>query len=137
VKKHLAIVTMANSASISATGIEVLAVERLYYGTKLNGALSVFLLFSSQFFLGGGYRIAGTAVGAVLNYTTTNEIIDNNFETLLSIEGTMVWSGQQAQAFKSLAVAWGCLSHELFSVGGTYQWMTLIFIPNFFVPIPF
>ena len=40
---------MANSASISSLGIEVLAVERLFYGAKLNGAISVFLLFSSQF----------------------------------------------------------------------------------------
>jgi hypothetical protein len=56
VKEHLAIVIMANSASISAQGIEVLAVEQLYYGNKLGGALSVFLLFSSQFL---GYGIAG------------------------------------------------------------------------------
>jgi hypothetical protein len=82
-------------------------------------------------------QMAGTAVGAVFNYIMTNEIITNQFDILLSIEGTNVWSGQQAQAFNSLAVAWGGLSHELFSVGGTYQWMTLIFIPGFFVPIPF
>jgi hypothetical protein len=47
---------MANSASISSLGIEVLATEILFYGTKLNGAVSVFLLFSSQFL---GYGIAG------------------------------------------------------------------------------
>jgi OPT oligopeptide transporter protein len=82
-------------------------------------------------------QMAGTAVGAVFNYIMTNKIIDNNFDTLLSIEGTNVWSGQQAQSFNSLAVAWGGLSHELFSMGGTYQWMTPIFIPGFFVPIPF
>lgn len=56
VKEHLAIVIMANSASISALGIELLAVERLYYDAQLNGAVSVFLLFSSQFL---GYGIAG------------------------------------------------------------------------------
>jgi hypothetical protein len=56
IKEHLAIVIMANSASISALGIELLAVERLYYGAKLNGALSIFLLFSSQFI---GYGMAG------------------------------------------------------------------------------
>lgn len=55
-KEHLAIVIMANSASISALSIEVLAVERLYYGAKLNGAISIFLMFSSQFL---GYGIAG------------------------------------------------------------------------------
>jgi hypothetical protein len=56
VKEHLVIVIMANASSISAAGIEVLAVERLYSGAKLNGAFSVFLLFSSQFL---GYGIAG------------------------------------------------------------------------------
>ena len=79
----------------------------------------------------------GTAIGAVFNYIMMNNIIDNQFDTLISIEGTNVWSGQQAQAFNSLSVTWGGLSHQLFSVGGTYQWMTLIFIPGFFVPIPF
>ena len=55
-KEHIAIVIMANSASITSQGIEVLAVERLFYGAKLSGAFSVFLLLSSQFL---GYGIAG------------------------------------------------------------------------------
>jgi len=55
-KEHLAIVIMANSASISALGVKVLVVERLYYGAKLNGAISIFLIPSSQFL---GYGIAG------------------------------------------------------------------------------
>lgn len=55
-KEHVAIVIMASSASISSMGIEVIAVERLFYGAKLSGAMSVFLLFSSQFL---GYGIAG------------------------------------------------------------------------------
>lgn len=46
---------MANAASISTLGIELLAVERLYYKAKLDGALSIFLLFSSQLL---GYGIA-------------------------------------------------------------------------------
>jgi hypothetical protein len=82
-------------------------------------------------------QMVGTAIGAIFNYVMTNEIITNQFETLLSIEGTNVWSGQQAQAFNSLAVAWGGLSHELFSIGGTYSALTWVFIPGFFVPIPF
>ncbi|KAJ5570081.1 uncharacterized protein N7459_009511 [Penicillium hispanicum] len=56
VKEHLAIIVMANSASIAALGIELLAVERLYYDAKLNGALSIFLLFSSQML---GYGLGG------------------------------------------------------------------------------
>lgn len=55
-KEHIAIIIMANSASISALGIELLAVQRLYYNAQLNGAVSIFLLFSSQFL---GYGIAG------------------------------------------------------------------------------
>lgn len=62
-KEHLAIVVMANAASISALGIELLAVERLYYGAKLNGGSSIFLLFSSQFL---GYGIAGLMRKALL-----------------------------------------------------------------------
>jgi hypothetical protein len=82
-------------------------------------------------------QLVGTAIGAVFNYIMMNEIITNQFDILVSIEGTNVWSGQQAQSFNSLSVTWGGLSHELFSVGGVYQWMTLIFIPGFFVPVPF
>jgi hypothetical protein len=56
VKEHSAIVIMANSASISVLGIEISAVEQLFYGAKLGGAISVFLMLSSQFL---GYGIAG------------------------------------------------------------------------------
>jgi hypothetical protein len=49
-------------------------------------------------------QMMGTAIGAVFNYIMMNNIIDNQFETLISIEGTNVWSGQQAQAFNSLSV---------------------------------
>lgn len=56
IKEHIAITVMANAASISAQGIEVLAAEQLFYNVKLSGAVSVFLLFSSQFL---GYGIAG------------------------------------------------------------------------------
>jgi hypothetical protein len=56
IKEHLAITIMASSASISALGIEVIAVERLYYGKEVNSALSIFLLLSSQYM---GYGIVG------------------------------------------------------------------------------
>lgn len=55
-KEHVAMVIMANVASIAALDIEVLAFKRLYYNAKLNGVLSIFLLFSSQLL---GYVIAG------------------------------------------------------------------------------
>lgn len=82
-------------------------------------------------------QMCGTFIGAIFNYVMTNQIVSNQFDILISVEGSNVWSGQQAQAFNSLAVAWGGLSHELFSVGKTYQWLTLIFLPGFLVPIPF
>lgn len=56
VKEHLAIVIMANSASISAQGIEVIAAENLFYNNRLSKVTQVFLLYSSQFL---GYGIAG------------------------------------------------------------------------------
>lgn len=56
IKEHLAITIMANSASISALGIEVIAAERLFYGKRLSSGISIFLLLSSQFL---GYGIAG------------------------------------------------------------------------------
>ena len=55
-KEHVAIVIMANAASISSLGMQLLAVQRLYYNAKLNAALSIFLLVSSQLL---GYGIAG------------------------------------------------------------------------------
>lgn len=49
VKEHLLIIIMANAASISALGIEIISVERLYYNKRLSTAVSIFLLLSSQF----------------------------------------------------------------------------------------
>lgn len=81
-------------------------------------------------------QMLGTFCGASITYVMTNNIITNQRTILQSVEGSNVWSGQQVQSFNSLAVMWGGLPHELFSVGGTYQMLTLIFIPGFFVPLP-
>lgn len=56
VKEHLAIIIMANAASTSALGLEIITAERLYYDRKLNGALTFFMLMSSQCL---GYGMAG------------------------------------------------------------------------------
>lgn len=83
VKEHLAILVMANSASTAALGIELLAVERLYYDAKLNGALSIFLLLSSQML---GYGIAGlmrkTLVYPKAMLWPINIPVNNMLETL-------------------------------------------------------
>ncbi|OKL57025.1 hypothetical protein UA08_07344 [Talaromyces atroroseus] len=82
-------------------------------------------------------QMIGTAIGAVFNYIMMNSIVTNQREVLLSIEGTNVWSGQQPQSYNSLAVAWGGMPHQLFSVGGRYQWCTLAIILGFVAPLPF
>ncbi|KAI0305502.1 OPT oligopeptide transporter protein-domain-containing protein [Multifurca ochricompacta] len=55
-KENAFIVIMASAAANSALGTEVLAVQRLFYNIKPNGAASIFLLFSSQLL---GYGIGG------------------------------------------------------------------------------
>ncbi|KAJ3496103.1 hypothetical protein NLG97_g2909 [Lecanicillium saksenae] len=56
VKEHLAITIMANAASTSALGLQIITTERLYYNHQLNGALTFFMLMSSQCL---GYGMAG------------------------------------------------------------------------------
>ncbi|KAI0480752.1 oligopeptide transporter [Xylariaceae sp. FL0804] len=80
-------------------------------------------------------QMFGTVIGCLLNYVMANEIITNQFDILLSVEGTNIWSGQQAQAFNSGSIT-SSLAHELFSFGGTYQWTTLIMLPGFLLPVP-
>ena len=60
--------------------------------------------------------MVGTFIGAILNYIMANEIITNQFDILKSVEGTNIWSGQQAQTFNSNAVTFGGLAHEMYSV---------------------
>ncbi|KAH0827797.1 OPT oligopeptide transporter protein-domain-containing protein [Lanmaoa asiatica] len=100
-------------------------------------------------------QIIGTLLGAVLNFgkgdrssylnlanthvhiVLMNSIIDNQREILLSVQGTNIWSGQQPQQYNSQAIAWGGLSHELFSVGQRYQWVPWAYVVGLFVPVPF
>ncbi|KAI0058142.1 OPT superfamily oligopeptide transporter [Artomyces pyxidatus] len=82
-------------------------------------------------------QILGTILGAILNYSIMNSIIDNQREILLSVEGTNIWSGQQPQSYNSQAIAWGGLSHELFAAGKRYQWVAWAYFLGLFVPIPF
>lgn len=82
-------------------------------------------------------QIIGTLLGAILNFIMMNSIIDNQREILLSVQGTNIWSGQQPQQYNSQAIAWGGLSHELFSAGQRYQWVPLAYLVGLFMPIPF
>ncbi|KAG6371053.1 OPT oligopeptide transporter protein-domain-containing protein [Boletus reticuloceps] len=82
-------------------------------------------------------QLIGTLLGAILNYFLIISIIDNHRDTLLSVQGTNIWSGQQPQAYNSQAIAWGGLSHELFSVGMRYQWVPLSYLVGLVAPVPF
>jgi len=83
------------------------------------------------------FQMFGAAIGAIFNYIMMNSIVNTERDVLLSIEGTNIWSGQQVQQFNTLSVAWGGLAHELFSVGGRYQWCTLAILLGFAAPVPF
>ncbi|KAI0249949.1 OPT oligopeptide transporter protein-domain-containing protein [Lactifluus subvellereus] len=82
-------------------------------------------------------QIMGTVLGSILNYVMMNSIIDHQREILLSVEGTNIWSGQQAQLYNSQAIAWGGLSEELFAPGKRYQWVAWAYPLGSLVPIPF
>ena len=77
----------------------------------------------------------GSTVGAIFNYIMMLSIIDNQAEVLTSIEGCNIWSGQDIQAFNTLAVAWSIAS-DMFYVGRWYQWVTLSFLFGFVIPLP-
>lgn len=79
-------------------------------------------------------QMLGTFIGACFNYVMANSIITNQFATLRTVQGTNIWSGQQAQQFNGQAVAFGGLPHQLFSVGSKYEWVTLATLPGFLVP---
>lgn len=64
-------------------------------------------------------------------------ILHHQYDILVSVEGTNIWSGVQVQQFNSLAIAWGGFSHDLFGLGKRYQWVPLGYVLGFFVPIPF
>ncbi|KAL7917413.1 OPT oligopeptide transporter domain-containing protein [Trichoderma austrokoningii] len=81
-------------------------------------------------------QMLGTIIGAIMDYVMMVSIVDNQTETLLSIDGTNIWSGQNVQGYNTLAVAWS-LAKNMFSVGSQYQWVTLSYLLGFAAPIPF
>ncbi|KAI6120172.1 OPT oligopeptide transporter [Pisolithus croceorrhizus] len=82
-------------------------------------------------------QIIGTVFGATINFVLMNSIISNRRDTLLSIQGSNVWSGQQVQQYNSQAIVWGGLSSELFSIGSRYHWVPLSYVIGLFLPVPF
>ncbi|KAK7694019.1 hypothetical protein QCA50_003595 [Cerrena zonata] len=82
-------------------------------------------------------QLLGTVVGAILNYVTMLSVINNNREALLSVAGTRLWSGQNAQQYNSNAISWGALGPQMFGAGSTYQMVPISLAIGVFLPLPF
>ncbi|KAH9936802.1 OPT oligopeptide transporter [Epithele typhae] len=81
-------------------------------------------------------QIMGTIVGAVLNYIMMLTIINANRAALLSISGTRLWSGQNAQGFNTNGISWGGLGPEMFGIHGVYHMVPLCLAIGVFCPLP-
>ncbi|KIM91664.1 hypothetical protein PILCRDRAFT_810948 [Piloderma croceum F 1598] len=81
-------------------------------------------------------QILGCVVGALLNYATMLSVINSQRPALLTISGTRLWSGQNAQAYNSNAIAWGALGPEMFGAGKTYHMVPVALAVGCFLPIP-
>jgi hypothetical protein len=81
-------------------------------------------------------QMIGAVIGAIFNYIMMISIVNNQRETLLAIQGTNIWSGQNVQQYNTLAIAWS-IANQMFSVGARYQWVTIAYLLGFIVPVPF
>ncbi|KIY50516.1 OPT superfamily oligopeptide transporter [Fistulina hepatica ATCC 64428] len=81
-------------------------------------------------------QVVGCIVGALLNYVMMLSIIDSQRAALLTVAGTRLWSGQNAQSYNSNAVAWGALGREMFSPGKTYYIVPIALAIGAALPIP-
>lgn len=81
-------------------------------------------------------QILGCIVGALLNYVMMLSIIDKQRPALLTISGTRLWSGQNAQSYNSNAIAWGALGKQMFRAGTMYQFVPAALGLGCLLPIP-
>ncbi|KAJ7890764.1 OPT oligopeptide transporter [Mycena leptocephala] len=81
-------------------------------------------------------QIMGCIVGALLNYIIMLSVISKQRPALLSVAGTRLWSGQNAQSYNSNAIAWGALGKEMFRAGSTYQWVPAALGLGCLLPLP-
>jgi OPT family oligopeptide transporter len=81
-------------------------------------------------------QILGCIVGALLNYVIMLSVISQQRPALLSISGTRLWSGQNAQGYNSNAIAWGALGPEMFGAGKPYYMVPVALAVGCFLPIP-
>ncbi|KAJ1561110.1 hypothetical protein HK405_004891 [Cladochytrium tenue] len=82
-------------------------------------------------------QIGGAVIGGIMNYIITVSIINNQRDVLLSVDGNLQWSGQNVQAFNSLAISWGALGQDMFGAGSEYEWVAYAFLIGFACPVPF
>ncbi|KAJ3488990.1 hypothetical protein NLI96_g2467 [Meripilus lineatus] len=82
-------------------------------------------------------QMIGTVVGAILNYVMMLSIITNNRDALLSVSGTRLWSGQNAQGYNSNAISWGALAPQMFGPGSTYKMVPISLAIGVILPFPF
>ncbi|CCL98811.1 uncharacterized protein FIBRA_00816 [Fibroporia radiculosa] len=64
-------------------------------------------------------------------------IINAQRPALLSIAGTRLWSGQNAQAYNSNAISWGALAPQMFGPHSTYRMVPISLAIGVFLPLPF
>ncbi|KAF7799543.1 hypothetical protein EIP86_010780 [Pleurotus ostreatoroseus] len=82
-------------------------------------------------------QMIGTVVGAILNYIMMLSIINNNRDALLSISGTRLWSGQNAQGYNSNAISWGALGPQMFGPHALYRMVPISLAIGVVLPLPF
>ncbi|KAJ9117463.1 hypothetical protein QFC22_004313 [Naganishia vaughanmartiniae] len=83
------------------------------------------------------YQMLGTVIGAILNYVIMLSVIDQQREALLSISGTRLWSGQNAQSYNSNAISYGALAQQMFSASSTYYMVPAALGIGCLLPVPF
>lgn len=82
-------------------------------------------------------QMLGTVVGAILNYIMMKSIISSNRTALLSISGTRLWSGQNAQQYNSNAISWGALGPQMFGAHSLYRMVPISLAIGVVLPLPF
>ncbi|KAH9833309.1 OPT oligopeptide transporter [Rhodofomes roseus] len=82
-------------------------------------------------------QMAGTVVGALLNYVVALSIMDSQRDALLSVSGTRLWSGLNVIIYNTSAIAWGALGPQMFSGTALYRMVPISLAIGLFLPLPF
>jgi len=84
-----------------------------------------------------GVQFIGTVVGGILNFVIMRVVLTSQRDTLLNVQGSNIWSGQQAQSYNSAAIAWGALGKPLYATGTRYGFVPYMLLVGLLCPIPF